>query len=189
MQVPAQIDFQGMDASDAVRAHIHDRLADLESRFGKITAAHIALKGPGGHHRKGGNYLVRIHLSLPEGRHVDVDRTPDADERHSELLFAIDDAFNRARRQLQDKVRRMQGATKAHEGAPVATVVRLDPSGDYGFLAAGDGEEIYFHRNALVNARMHDLSVGTRVTFAESLGDKGPQASTIRLIGKHKLRT
>jgi cold shock CspA family protein/ribosome-associated translation inhibitor RaiA len=189
MQVPVQIDFKGIDASDAIRQHVHDRLADLETRFGRITAAHVALKGPGGHHRKGGNYLVRIHLTLPEGRQVDVDRTPDADERHSELLFAIDDAFNRARRQLQDKARRMQGAVKAHEGAPIATVARLDPSGDYGFLTTGDGDVVYFHRNALVNARMRDLSVGTRVTFAESPGDEGPQASTVRLLGKHQLRT
>lgn len=188
MQVPVQIDFQGLDASEAVRAHIRDRIDDLERRFGRITAAHVALKGPGNHHRKGGNYLVRIHLALPEGRQVDVDRTPDADERHGELLFAIDDAFNRARRRLQDKVRRMQGAVKAHEGPPIATVARLDPSGEYGFLATGDGQEVYFHRNALVNAVMRDLSVGTRVTFAEAAGDEGPQASTVRLVGKHRLR-
>lgn len=187
MQVPVQIDFQGIDASEAVRQHIHDRVAELETRFGRITTAHVAIKGPGGHHQKGGNYLVRIHLALPEGRRVDVDRTPHADERHSEILFAVDDAFNRARRQLQDKVRRMQGAVKVHEGVPIATVARLAPSGDYGFLATGDGE-IYFHRNALVNARMRDLSVGTRVTFAESQGDEGPQASTVRLVGKHRLR-
>ena len=117
-----------------------------------------------------------------------MDRTPDADERHSQPLFAIDDAFNRARRQLQDKVRRLQGAVKLHEGAPIATVTRVDPSGEFGFLEAGDGKEIYFHHNALVNARMNDLAVGTRVTFAESNGDKGPQASTVRLLGKHNLR-
>lgn len=188
MQVPVQIDFQGVDASDAVREHVNERLADLECKYGRITAAHVAIKGPGAHHRTGGHYLVRIHLTLPEGRHVDIDRTPDADERHGQLLFAIDDAFNRARRRLQDNVRRMQGAVKVHEGMPIGTVVRLDPSGDYGFLAAGDGGLIYFHRNALVNARMDDLAVGTRVTFAESMGDEGPQASTVRTMGKHQLR-
>jgi cold shock CspA family protein len=188
MQVPVQIDFQGIDASDSARKHVQDRLADLERKFGRITAAHVAIKGPTGHHRKGGNYLVRIHLALPEGRQVDVDRTPDADERHSELIFAVDDAFNRARRQLQDKVRRMQNVVKMHEGMPMARVARLDSSGEYGFLAADDGTEIYFHRNALVNARMDDLAMGARVTFAESMGEKGPQASTVRLMGKHQLR-
>ncbi|MGZ3249369.1 MAG: HPF/RaiA family ribosome-associated protein [Croceibacterium sp.] len=188
MEVPVQIDFQGTQVSEALRAHVQERIDDLERRFGGIIAGRVAIKAPSHHHRNGGNFEVRIHLTLPEGRQVDVDRTPDADERHSQPVFAIDDAFNRARRQLQDKVRRLQGAVKSHDGAPIATVTRLDPSGEFGFLEASDGEEIYFHHNALVNAHMNDLAVGTRVTFAEASGDKGPQASTVRLLGKHSLR-
>lgn len=188
MEVPVQIDFQGTEVSDALRAHVQERMDELEQRFGRIIAGRVAIKAPGHRHRTGGNFAVRVHLTLPNGRHVDVDRTPDADERHSEPLFAVDDAFNRARRQLQDEVRRMQGAVKVHDGPPVATIARLDPSGEFGFLKVQDGDEIYFHHNALVNARMNDLRVGTRVTFAEAIGDKGPQASTVRLLGKHKLR-
>jgi len=30
--------------------------------------------------------------------------------------------------------------------------------------------------------------VGTHVTFAEEMGEKGPQASTVKLPGKHRLR-
>ncbi len=188
MEVPLQIDFQGATVSETLRAHVQERIDDLERRFGRIVAGRVAIKAPSHHHRNGGNFAVRIHLTLPEGRQVDVDRTPDADERHSQPLFAIDDAFNRARRQLQDKVRRLQGAVKFHEGAPIATVTRIDPSGEFGFLEAGDGEEIYFHHNAVVNARMNDLPVGTRVTYSECNGDKGPQASTVRPLGKHNLR-
>lgn len=188
MEVPVQIDFQGTEVSEALRAHVQERIDDLERRCGQIIAGRVVIKAPSHRHRSGGNFAVRIHLTLPDGRHVDVDHTPDADERHSQALFAVDDAFNRARRQLQDKVRRLQGAVKVHEGPPIATVARLDPSGEFGFLEAGDGEEIYFHHNALVNARMNDLAVGTRVTFAEASGDKGPQASTVRLLGKHNLR-
>jgi cold shock CspA family protein len=32
------------------------------------------------------------------------------------------------------------------------------------------------------------LAVGTRVTFAEEMGEKGPQASTVKLLGKRGLR-
>jgi cold shock CspA family protein len=32
------------------------------------------------------------------------------------------------------------------------------------------------------------LKPGMRVTFAEEPGDKGPQASTVKLMGKHGLR-
>ena len=73
------------------------------------------LKAPGGHHRTGGLYEVNIRLVLPNGREVDVGRTPQADERHADLSFAINDAFKHARRQLQDHVRRLQGQVKHHE--------------------------------------------------------------------------
>jgi hypothetical protein len=43
---------------------------------------------------------------------VNVERTPPADDRHSDLTFAINDAFKHARRQLQDQVRRAQGQVK-----------------------------------------------------------------------------
>jgi hypothetical protein len=32
------------------------------------------------------------------------------------------------------------------------------------------------------------LHVGSRMTFAEELGEKGAQATTVKLLGKHGLR-
>lgn len=62
------------------------------------------VKAPSQHHQKGGLYEVHVRLELPDGREVNVERTPTADERHADLIFAIDDAFKHARRQLQDQV-------------------------------------------------------------------------------------
>ena len=148
----------------------------------------MVLKAPGGHHRTGGLYEVNIRLALPDGREVNVDRTPKADERHSNLSFAINDAFKRARRQLQDQVRELQGQVKQHASPPVGTVVQLDPLGEFGLLESSDGEEIYFHRNSVLNDDYSRLAVGSRVTYAEEMGEKGPQASTVKLMGKHSLR-
>lgn len=69
------------------------------------------MRGPGDRHKTGGQYQVSIRLALPEGREVDVGRTPKEDERYADLTFALDDAFKRARRQLQDQVRVMHGQT------------------------------------------------------------------------------
>jgi cold shock CspA family protein len=66
--------------------------------------------------------------------------------------------------------------------------MRLDPSGDFGFLEAGDGHEIYFHRNSVLDDAFSQLRLGVRVSFIEETGEQGPQASTVRLLGKHKLR-
>ena len=96
MQTAPEIEFQGMtgtpDIKDAIAAHV----AQLEQRWGRITACRVVLKGPGQHHRKGGLYEIHIRLALPDGREVNVERTPPADERHSDLTFALNDAFKHA---------------------------------------------------------------------------------------------
>jgi cold shock CspA family protein len=163
-------------------------VAKLETRFGRVTACRVVLKAPGRHHHTGGLHEVNIRLALPDGREVNIERTAQADERHSDLAFAINDAFKRARRRLQDHVRRLQGQVKHHEGQPIGTVVRLDPSEEFGFLAAGDGREVYFHRNSVLDDGFPRLKVGSRVRFAEEMGEKGLQASTVKLLGKHGLR-
>jgi len=77
---------------------------------------------------------------------------------------------------------------KHHEGPPMGTVVQLDPLGEFGLLESGDGQEIYFHRNSALDNDYSRLAVGSRVTYAEEMGEKGPQASTVKLMGKHSLR-
>ena len=188
MQTPLEIDFQGMIADQAIHASIEQHVNALEKRCGRVTACRVVLKAPGAHHRTSGLYEVNIHLALPNGREVNVARTPPADERHADLTFAINDAFKHARRQLQDQVRRMQAQVKHREGQPIGTVRNLDLSGEFGFLEAADGHEVYFHRNSVLDGAFSRLAVGTRVTFVEEMGEKGPLASTVKLLGKHSLR-
>jgi cold shock CspA family protein len=187
MQTPVEIDFQGMMAAPKIQAAIDAQVARLEERFGRVTACRVVLKGPSDHHQTGGLYEVNIRLALPDGREVNVARTPNADERHADLAFALNDAFKRARRRLQDHVRRLQNQVKQHDGQLIGMVVRIDPSGEFGFIEAADGHEVYFHRNSVLDDPQR-LEVGARVSFAEEMGEKGPQASTIKLLGKHRLR-
>jgi cold shock CspA family protein len=188
MQTPVQIDFQDLDASPRTREAIAKHVHELEQRYGRVTACRVVLKGPGKHHRSGGLYEVNIRLSLPDGREADISRTPKVDERHSDLSFAINDAFKRARRRLQDQVRCLQGQVKQHNDQPIGRVVRLNELGASGTIEAADGQEIYFHRNSVLNNEFGKLKVGARVTYFEEAGVKGPQASTVKLLGKHRMR-
>jgi len=185
MQSPVQIDFQGVKPVQSLREKVTDHVSGLEERFGRITACRVVLKAPGKHHRTG-LYEVNLHLILPDGKQVDIDRTPQVDERYTDLDFALNDAFKRARRRLQDQVRRLRGVVKAHETQPIGKVIQLHD--DYGFLEAPDGHEVYFHSRSVLNNAFTRLKIGTHVTFAEEPGEKGPQASTVNLQGKHQLR-
>ncbi len=116
MQTPPEILFQGMTGTPEIEEAIAAQVAQLEERSGRITACRVVVKAPGQHHRKGGLYEVHIRLALPDGREVNVERTPPQDERHADLKFALSDAFRHARRQLEDQVRRTRGEVKHHDG-------------------------------------------------------------------------
>ena len=81
MQTPVEIDFQGMSGTPEVHASIEKHVAELEQRYGRVTACRVVLKGPGGHHRTGGLYEVNVRLALPNGREVNVGRTAQASAR------------------------------------------------------------------------------------------------------------
>ena len=186
METPVEIDFERCEDNALYRARIEDRVAMLESRFGHITACRVTMRGPGGRHKTGGPYEVAIHLELPGERHVDIDRSPGQDERYGDPMFAINDAFKRARRVLQDEVRHhLQGKVKHHEEQPHATVRMIERSDGFGFLKTSDGRDIYFHENSVLNGAFAQLKPGDHVAFAEEMGEKGPQASTVRLLGGH----
>ena len=187
METPLQIEFQGMEPVEMVQQEIERYVAGLEHRFGAATASlHRRGEGAWWHHLTGGLDEINIDLPRPQRQRSYIARTPRADERHGDIHFAVHDAFKRARRRLQDQARRLQGQVKVHEAQPTGTVTRLQ--NDFGFLETPDGRDVYFHRNSVLNGGFAQLSPGARVTFTEEMGEKGPQASTVRLIGKHSLR-
>ena len=126
MQTPLKIDFHG-PPDEALRRVIIEQQAQLEHIFDRLIAGHVTVKAPQDHHRSGGLYEVHIHLSLPDGGEVNVGRSPPSDERQLDAIFAIHDAFRRARRQLEehtirhvgrqmeDHVRRLRAIPKVHE--------------------------------------------------------------------------
>lgn len=179
METVPRIEFQGMDASGEFRDPILKQIERLEERYGRMTSCRVVVKAPGGRHRTSGLYEINIHLSLPDEREVAVERTPSQDERFQDYEFALNDAFNRAVRQLQDQVGRMRGKVKHHELPPSGVIRSLMREDGYGFLESADGREIYFHRNSVSEPGFESLDVGTRVNFVEEEGEKGPQASRV----------
>jgi cold shock CspA family protein len=101
---------------------------------------------------------------------------------HKELRQAIDDAFKAMGRRLQDFARRQRGDVKTREPMPRAIVSKLLPAAGYGFLETLGGREIYFHKNSVLDGNFSHLKLGTVVSFVEEEGEKGPQASTVKIV-------
>jgi cold shock CspA family protein/ribosome-associated translation inhibitor RaiA len=180
MQLPLQITARDVSLSEAAEGDIRAKAANLDTYYDGIMSCRVVVEGPVRHHRKG-PYTVRVDLTVP-GAELVVDRQADED-----LYVAIRDAFDAARRRLEDYARRQRGDVKLHETSPRARVCRLFPEEDYGFLETPDGREIYFHRNSVLHPGFERLEIGTEVRFAEETGDHGPQASTVAILGTRGL--
>jgi cold shock CspA family protein len=98
-------------------------------------------------------------------------------------------AFEAARRQLQKHVQRRRREVKVHqEPRAPGVIVELVHEEGYGFIETADGQEVYFHRNSVLNDEFRHLKVGTGVRYVEERGEKGPQASTVEIVRKTEPR-
>jgi CspA family cold shock protein len=59
------------------------------------------------------------------------------------------------------------------------TIKRITDKG-FGFIAAPDGTEYFFHQSACVGTRFDDLREGQRVSFTIGQGPKGPRAEDVK---------
>jgi cold shock CspA family protein/ribosome-associated translation inhibitor RaiA len=187
MQVPLEVSFEDIGHSDAIEARIRQEAEKLEQFYDRITSMRVVVARPQHRHHKGDTYRIRIHVTVPGAADIAINRDPAVTGVHEDVYVTIRDAFKAARRRLQDFVRTRQGHVKEHETPPHGTIATLRPDQDHGFIAAADGREIYFHRNSVVGARFDDLEPGQQVRYSEAVGEKGPQATMVRPIGKHHL--
>jgi cold shock CspA family protein/ribosome-associated translation inhibitor RaiA len=204
MNWPLQITFRRVKPTAQIEDWIHDEAEKLDVFYNHIMACRVAVELPHCRHRRGDPYHIRIDVRVPGGEVV-VNRDPSLanDMRHlgekaatkrmelestqKNLHLAIKSAFRTLERRLQDYARCQRGDVKLHlPPADQGVVSRLVSEEGYGFLTSNDGREIYFHRNSVLKGGFSRLRVGTAVSFVEEQGEKGPQASTVRILESNK---
>lgn len=118
---PVQISFRNMATSPALEEEVLSRVAWLESFNPGIIKCRVVLEVPHRHRRRRRAFHLRIELSLP-GEDLIVDHDPsqdvvrsrrrkadELDGRHKDASLAIHEAFDVARRRLDDRARRQRG--------------------------------------------------------------------------------
>jgi len=109
MQTPLQITIRGTGHSDALEAHIHEKVDKLEEFFDHITSCRVVVELPHKHHHQGKQFNVRIDISVP-GSKIVVNR-----DHAEDVYVALRDGFDSAIRQLEDYARKLRGDVKMHQ--------------------------------------------------------------------------
>lgn len=175
--LPQDIHIEGrnLEILPEWRQKIKEELARLQKHcFEPILHARVELIATG-HHRHG---ALEIHLVVNvAGNTLTVSRQGEY------VLPLIVEAFDVLDRRLRDYLRQRHRQVKVHEEhIHRGQIVRLFPEEEYGFLATPEGTEVYFHANALKKGEFAHLKTGLKVEFGQEMGEKGPQATWVRVV-------
>jgi cold shock CspA family protein len=199
MQLTPTITFRGVRRTTQLENDILTRVRRLETFYPRITGCRVAVEPVERHHGAGNRYHVRIDLTVPgeeiviaheAGLHAaaqDVHlrrlrKAAESDPERRYVRVAIREAFALARRRLQDYAGRQRGSFEPPARRMRGRIDRLFPVDEFGYIEAADGHEVYFQKSSVQNGEFARLAVGSEVSFAEEAGDRGPQASTVRLL-------
>ncbi len=109
MQIPLQITIRDVEHSEALEAHIREKAKKLDEFFKHIMSCRVVVEVPHKHHQQGKQFNVRIDIGVAGGE-IAVNRD------HSEDVYvALRDAFDAAKRQLEDYARKLRGDVKTHQ--------------------------------------------------------------------------
>jgi len=130
--IPVQVTFRGLAHSDALEADIRERVAWLERFYSGIIGCRVLVELPHRHRQGGKHFHVRVEFTVPGGIPLIVNHEPslhgpmkDIEEAghrkeseieavHRYARVAVHEAFDAARRRLQDFAREQRGDTKTH---------------------------------------------------------------------------
>jgi len=131
--IPTQVTFRGLAHSDELESDVYEHVAWLEQFYPGIVRCRVLVELPHRHRRDGRHFHVGIELTVPDGPQIVVSHQPslhgrlkdveeeahrkdtDVERLHRYAAVAIRQAFDAARRRLEDFAREQRGAVKTHE--------------------------------------------------------------------------
>ena len=189
MKLQPEITYRHLEKTNNIENLIAEKIAKLEQFCDYINSCHVVVEKDNDRPSSGSPYRVSIDITIPHGREIAVVESPDKGKQYPPLETVIRDAFEAARRQLVSITTEQKGERKVHPEQETSAIVdRLFPEDGYGFLKTVDtGRDIYFHQNSVVDG-FEKITVGTGVRFTETMGEMGPQASTVKILDNHAQR-
>jgi cold shock CspA family protein len=181
MDIPLEIAFHNVEPSTEIEGLIRQHVDRLEKLYPHLVGCRVSVEMLHKQHRNGNVPEVHIAIRVP-GREIAVSREPHkAKERRlaTDVRASVKDAFRAAEKRLKDFKQQQYGEVKAKEMPIQGSVSSLFAEKNYGFIDTGNGDELYFHRNAVADSGFEGLQAGDTVHYTVVMGDKGPSAGRV----------
>ena len=184
MEQPLKVQYRDIlpTHKEALDPIIREHAARLDKYFPKIVSCRVQVERVQARHQMGDLYRTTITLTVPH-KQIVVNREHPKHHSHEDIFVTVGHAFDDAARQLEEYARMRYRDLKDHDLLPHGVVYKLYMKDGYGFIQGFAGKEIYFHRNSVLDG-FENLAIGTEVRYEEEEGEKGPQASTVKIVRK-----
>ncbi len=114
MTIPVQITFRHMESSQAVETRVRELATHLGVFSDRITSCRVVVDSPHRHQHQGKVFNVKVQLALP-GEDVVVDMERPQRDGHEDVYVVLRDAFDAAKRQLQQRMSALRNDEKRRE--------------------------------------------------------------------------
>jgi ribosome-associated translation inhibitor RaiA len=112
--IPVKITFRHMESSAAVETRVHELASHLGVFSDRIQFCRVVVDSPHRHHHQGKVFAVKVQLEIP-GEDVVVDMERPNRDGHDDVYVVLRDAFDAAKRQLQQRMSSLRGDVKRRE--------------------------------------------------------------------------
>jgi len=112
---PLEVVVRDIPRTNGLEARIREKVVKLAGFYDKISRCRVVVESPHHHHQKGATYHVTIELGVP-GPDIVVNRESERSQDHEQVGVALRDAFDAARRQLQDRLGRLRKHPQSEPG-------------------------------------------------------------------------
>lgn len=163
------------EIDDQARAKVEEQLAKLAEKHRDLIDLYVDVERRSEHHRSG-RRSVEIRC---QARGADLVAHGAADE----IGLALREAVRTFRREVTRlRSRRRDARTERPAEPPLRGVIDVIERGEgYGFVVTGDGERVYFHRNAVGGGLdFEKLEGGEAVALNYEAGEQGLQATYVK---------
>jgi len=201
MQVQPEIIVKGIETTPEIEKQIKRGLNKLEKINHRIIRVRVALVKAQARRQNGNPYQMQVDIEIPDRTPIfvkqqsiartkipqDLDQSREGAEhrrgiREESALTLIERTFAAAQRELQKITDKQRSKVKSRSPNVGAVIEKIFPGEGFGFLRTTDGQQVYFNKNSVLHSHWDRLKVGTFVRYAEEIGEKGLQASTVEPV-------
>jgi ribosome-associated translation inhibitor RaiA len=118
--IPVKITFRHMESSPSVETRVRSLARHLGIFSDRIQSCRVVVDTPHRHQHQGKVFNVKVQVVLP-GEDVVVDMERPQRDGHEDVYVVLRDAFDAAKRQLQQRMADLRREPQRHTADPVAS--------------------------------------------------------------------